>query len=97
MLVYQKHRMAVGEGSSERSGARSWRGNNLFRVRDDVFNTVGFADDGEIETPVAVDSGLPEVGSLVVFFRVKRGMQKVALEEADLLVKCALNGRRRLL
>lgn len=73
-----------------------WEDYNLFRVRDDVFDIVGFADKREIETPVAVDAGLPEIGSLVVFFRVKGGMQKVVFEEAELFIKRALNCLRLL-
>jgi hypothetical protein len=76
MLVYLRYRMAGGEGSSARLDGDVTPGGNLFRMRDDVFDIVGFADYGEIETPVAVDSGLPGVGTLIVFFRLKGRMRE---------------------
>ncbi len=46
-------------------------GTELLRVWDDVFNSVGFAQDREKEAPVTIYAGLPEIGALIVLFRVK--------------------------
>jgi len=66
-------------------------------MRNDVFDAVGVAGDGEIKPPVAIHPCLPEIRGLVIFLGAKRWVQEVVFEEAELLVKRALNARRRVL
>ena len=42
---------------------------------DDLFNDVGIARDSEIETPVAVDSRLPQARRFVIFLGAEGRMQ----------------------
>jgi hypothetical protein len=56
-------------------------------MRDDVPDYVCVADNIEIETPIPVDAGLPDVVFLVVFFGFERRMAKVQFEELHLLEK----------
>ena len=69
----------------------------LFWMWNEVFDAIGVAGNGEIKTPVAVHSCLPKIRGFVVFLSVKRRMQEVAFQETKLLIKRALNGRRRIL
>ena len=51
-------------------------------MRDDVFDGVGVAGDGEIEPPVAVYARLPDLLRLVVPL-VQRGVLEVALRQRE--------------
>src|SRR5260370_17023346 len=60
-------------------------------MRDDVFDAVGIASDGEVETPIAVNAGLPEIHGLGVFLGAQRRILEITFEESKLLVERALN------
>src|SRR5580700_3338458 len=67
-------------GVPGRSGVRL-----LFRVRNDVADSVRPALDREIEAPVVVDARLPDILPLIVFLGTERRMVKIAREIIDLL------------
>ena len=66
-------------------------------MRNHVFDPVGVACDGEIETPGAVHPCLPEIRGLVIFLSLKRWVQQVVFDETELFVRRALNGRQCIL
>jgi hypothetical protein len=51
----------------------------------------GISVDGEVEPPVAVHSGLPNIVSLVVLLGTQGGLLKVLRKQPDLLVKSSLH------
>src|ERR1035438_4157440 len=57
----------------------------LFRVGDYVHDVIGIVLYDEIETPVFVNAGLPEIIGFVVFFRAEGRMPEILLEKFDLL------------
>ncbi|MGD0437366.1 MAG: hypothetical protein ABSB86_12950 [Bryobacteraceae bacterium] len=56
-------------------------------MRDNFLYAVGVVGNREIEAPVFVDAGLPEIVGLVVLFRVQGGVEQIIREEAKLLLK----------
>jgi len=66
----------------------------LFRVLLDLFQPVGIADDSEVESPVVVYAGLPEITGFVILLGPKRWMMKINGEETKLFPKGLLNRGR---
>jgi hypothetical protein len=62
-------------------------------VRDYLADTVGVAVDGEIETPVVVDLGLPTIFGFVELLRPERGVVEVADKKTELLDEGFLDRR----
>src|SRR6266478_3473254 len=65
-------------------------------MRDDVFDAVSITSNGEIETPIAVDAGLPEIRCLIVLLCVERRILEIGFEESELLVERTLDDGRRI-
>jgi hypothetical protein len=61
-------------------------------MRDDVQNEVGVSGDEEIEAPVAVYTGLPDVAGLIVFLGAEGGVAEVLHQQFHLFVECYLDG-----
>ena len=70
---------------------RSQIARELFGVRHDVNEIVSGALYGEIKTPAAVDSGLPDSSILIVFLGSERWVTEVSDHERNLFVKSPLN------
>jgi hypothetical protein len=66
--------------------APSWRRERSFWVGNDVDDVVDVITDQEIETPILVDTGLPEIEALVILFGAERRVPKVPLQQSHLLV-----------
>jgi hypothetical protein len=72
----------------------AWRlriARELLGVRHDVNEVVGIALDGEIETPAAVDPGLPDSSSLIIFLGSERWVTEISDQEGNLFVKSPLD------
>ena len=64
------YKAVAGERGSELTGSkRRWQFTRSFWVGDDISDDVSIAGDGEVETPIAIHPGLPDVARLVVLFR----------------------------
>src|ERR1039458_185685 len=63
-------------------------------VRLDLVQVIFMALDREIESPVQVDSGLPEADGFIVFPGAKRRVVEIPLQEQELLEKRPLNRGR---
>jgi hypothetical protein len=57
----------------------------------ELFDSVRVVRNGEVETPVLVDTSLSEVFGLVVFLGVQGRMEQVCHQEPQLLLKSALH------
>jgi len=51
-------------------------GLSFFGVGNDVEDDIGVVIDGEIKTPVAVDTGLPEVSAFVILLARREGCSR---------------------
>ena len=60
----------------------------------DLVQVIFMALDREIESPVQVDSGLPEADGFIVFPGAKRRVVEIPLQEQELLEKRPLNRGR---
>jgi hypothetical protein len=69
--LLQPRRFSVGPGQ-------------LFRVRNDVTNDVGIADNIKIKTPIAIHARLPTVFGFVIFLSVQWGMVKIVFKVENL-------------
>ena len=79
----------VGEHRSPVKGPPS------LRVREDVHDVIGIAADEEVEAPIVVDAGLPEVLGLVVLLGAERRVTEVLLQEPHLLEESLAYGGGR--
>lgn len=96
--------MHVGAGlqflaapSSERRGdgrCPHHDGERVSRVRDDREQDVGVVLDLEVEAPVAIDAGLPDVARLVVLLGAERMVTEVAEQESKLLLEVLADSSR---
>jgi hypothetical protein len=55
-------------------------------VRNDIHDVVDVIADEEIETPILVDTSLPETLAFVVFLGAERRVPKVLLPQPHLLI-----------
>ncbi len=60
-------------------------------MRHDVNEAVSVALDGEVETPAAVDPGLPDSSSLIIFLGSERWVAEIIDQEGNLFVKSPLD------
>ena len=65
----------------------------LFRIGNNVADNVSVARNVEIEAPVLIDAGLPQVLSFTIFLGVQRRVIEVVQQEPELFIECAADGR----
>jgi hypothetical protein len=63
-----------------------------FRMGLEVQNQVGVTGNNEVEAPVAIDAGLPNVACLIVFLGAERRVAQIVDEESGLFVERLSNG-----
>ncbi len=61
---------------------------HLFRMRDYLRDVDGVALDREVESPIQIDSCLPNISGLVEFLCSQRRVPQVFSQQIDLFVEC---------